>query len=203
MFSPIARYTDDVLSRHWVSHLVGERQEIFVALDWTEFAKDDHSTIAAYLLINYGRATPLMWKTHGRSTLKAHRNDYEDALLVRLREHMPEGVRVTVLADRGFGDQALYTFIKEELQWDYIIRFKGNIMVTDGTGESRQAKEWVFESRQDEAAQGMPSNGPGDQSSRGGGDPRQEEEGAVVPREQLPRTVRSRYREALRQEIHY
>jgi len=34
----------------WVKFVVAARSEIFVALDWTEFDKDDHATIVLYLV---------------------------------------------------------------------------------------------------------------------------------------------------------
>ena len=46
----------------WVSEVVGSRDEIIVSMDWTEFEKDKHSTIAIYLVTSHGRATPLLWK---------------------------------------------------------------------------------------------------------------------------------------------
>jgi hypothetical protein len=49
---------------------------------------------------------------------------------------------VTILADRGFGDQKLFAFL-DELGFGYVIRFRGNIRVTDGNGETRAAAEWV------------------------------------------------------------
>lgn len=42
-----------------------------------------------------------------KSTLAGKRNRYEDDLLERLRELLPLGTKVIVLADRGFGDQEL------------------------------------------------------------------------------------------------
>jgi len=36
------------------------------------------------------------------------------------------------VADRGFGDQKLYRVLTEELKFDYVIRFRGNITVTSG-----------------------------------------------------------------------
>jgi hypothetical protein len=35
---------------------------------------------------------------------KDQRNDFEDLSLTRLKAILPEGVAVTILADRGFGD---------------------------------------------------------------------------------------------------
>lgn len=50
-----------------------------------------------------------------KSKLKGWRNEHEDALLERFREAIPEDVKVTVLADRGFGDQAMYELLKDQL----------------------------------------------------------------------------------------
>ena len=88
--------------------LLVEREDAVVALDWTEFDADGHATIALHLLTSHGRATPLMWKAHDKNTLRAHRNDHEDEdeLLAYFRKVVPSHVRVTLLADRGFGDQA-------------------------------------------------------------------------------------------------
>jgi hypothetical protein len=82
----------------WVPFVVGPRPEIVVALDWTEFDADNQSTIALYLVTKHGRATPLLWKTVVKSEMKGWRNEHEDVLLERLKEVLPEGVKVTVLA---------------------------------------------------------------------------------------------------------
>lgn len=126
----------------WVPFLVAERKEIMVALDWTDFDADNHSVIAAYLITNHGRATPLAWKTVQKSELKDARNGYEDELLLHLRKIIPRDVRVTILADRGFGDQALYTFL-HEIGWDYVIRFRGGIEVCAPSGEAKPAIDWL------------------------------------------------------------
>ena len=114
----------------WVRFLLSQRQDVFVALDWTDFDADGHSVIALNMITSHGRATPLMWRTHEKSKLKQHRNDYEDNLLEYFRDIVPPEVRVTVLADRGFGDQALYKSL-ERANIDFVIRFRGSINVTD------------------------------------------------------------------------
>lgn len=126
----------------WVPYIIGDRSEIVVALDWTDFEADDHTTIAAYLITSHGRATPLLWKTFYKSTLEGRRNDYEDELVARLREIVPPAVHITVLADRGFGDQVLYKHLVDA-HMDFVIRFRGAIHVTDAQGETRPASEWV------------------------------------------------------------
>ncbi|MGH7948833.1 MAG: IS4 family transposase [Candidatus Binataceae bacterium] len=130
------------LAARWVPHVLAQRTEAVVALDWTEFDADDHSTLVASLVTSHSRTTPLLWKTVQKSALKGQRNAIEDALLVRLDEVVPEGVRVTILADRGFGDQELYRLLGE-FGFDYVIRFREIIAVTDETGESRPARDWV------------------------------------------------------------
>lgn len=122
----------------WVKFVVGARQDIVVALDWTDFDDDDQTTIALYLITRHGRATPLVWHTVYKSELKDKRNGYEDEVLECLRDALPEDVRVTVLADRGFGDQMRYEHLRL-LKFDYVIRFRQDIFVSDGREEPSPA----------------------------------------------------------------
>ena len=55
---------------------------------------------------------------------------------------MQAGCRVTILADRGFGDQKLFAFLPK-LGFGYVSRFRGNIHVTDADGRTRPGAEWV------------------------------------------------------------
>ena len=96
------------LFAHWVAYVIGPRKRIVVAMDWTDFDPDGQATIMLSLLTRHGRATPLLWLTVDKTTLKEHRNAYEDGVLMRFSEVLPEGVRVLIVADRGFGDQKLY-----------------------------------------------------------------------------------------------
>lgn len=114
----------------WVRFVLGQRDDAVIALDWTEYARDGHHTIAANLITSHGRATPLCWKTVPAAALsEGGRRDAEDTLLLRLRAAIPAHVRVTLVADRGFGDTALYDFLTGE-QWDFVIRFRQGIHVT-------------------------------------------------------------------------
>jgi Transposase DDE domain len=126
----------------WVPHQIGTRQEILVAMDWTDFDHDDQATLALHLVTGHGRAAPLLWLSVWKDELKDRRNDFEDACLRRLAELIPAGCRVTILADRGFGDQKLFAFLAK-LGFGYVIRFRGNIHVTDADGTIRPATEWV------------------------------------------------------------
>src|SRR3954454_3327619 len=133
----------DAARRHWVPYVAGPRTNINVAMDWTDFDADGQATIMLSLLTRHGRATPLLWLTVDTATLKDHRNEYEYQVLVRLAEALPADIKVCIVADRGFGDQKLYRVLSEELKFDYVIRFRGNIMVTAVDGEMRSAARWV------------------------------------------------------------
>ena len=146
------KQVDRLLSNHnidvwdsfarWIPHQIGARHDIVVAMDWTDFDHDDQTTLALHLVTGHGRALPLLWLTVWKDELKEHRNDFEDACLRRLAELVPPGCPATILADRGFGDQKLFAYLAE-LGFGYVIRFRGNIHVTDATGETRPAAEWV------------------------------------------------------------
>jgi hypothetical protein len=127
---------------YWVPQVVGARSDIVVAMDWTEFDRDGQSTLALSLITRHGRATPLLWLTMLKDELKDQRNEVEDRCLDRLREVLPAGTKVTILADRGFGDHKLFDFLKE-IGFDYVIRFRENIHVSDDSGETKPAAEWV------------------------------------------------------------
>jgi hypothetical protein len=94
-------------SQKWVPYVIGPRQNITVAMDWTDFDPDNHATLMLSMVTRHGRATPLLWLTVDKDTLKNQRNNYEYQVLRRLADALPQGVKVLILADRGFGDQKL------------------------------------------------------------------------------------------------
>lgn len=126
----------------WVQFVVGPREELVIALDWTDFDNDDHTTLAAHLITTHGRATPLIWMTVLKSTLEGQRSAHEHKLIEKLHECVGENVRITLLADRGFGDHKLYRML-QTLGWDFVIRFKGNIQVENADGVTMTAAAWV------------------------------------------------------------
>ena len=132
------------LAAQWVPFVIAGNSEIFVAIDWTEFDQDGQSTVMMGLLTGHGRTTPLLWKTWRQSELKGRRNEYEDDMLQRLKETLPASVKkVTILADRGFGDSKLFGALCEEWGFHFVIRFRGDIEVENAKGEKRLAKHWL------------------------------------------------------------
>ena len=126
----------------WVPHQIGGRHDILVAMDWTAFDHDDQATLVLSLVTGHGRAAPLLWLSVWKDELKKQRNDFEDACLRRLADLVPSDCCVTILADRGFGDQKLVAFL-DTLGFGYVIRFRGNIHITAADGQSKPAAEWV------------------------------------------------------------
>jgi hypothetical protein len=133
----------EAIQKEWVRFVVAARKQIVIALDWTEFDDDDHSTLCAYLVTKHGRATPMVWQTVQKSELRGRRTGIEHALIERLHGWLDPDIEVELLADRGFGDQKLYELLTL-YGWDFHIRFRGNIRVENADGEARTANEWVL-----------------------------------------------------------
>jgi hypothetical protein len=131
------------LFEYWVPYVVAERQEIWVALDWTEFDHDGQSTLQANLVSSHGRATPLIWLSAEQSSLEGMRAEVEDALLSRLRETLPATVsKVVILADRGFGNPGRWQ-ASEAFGFDFVFRIRKDTRVADAKGSEKAAEEWV------------------------------------------------------------
>lgn len=58
-------------------------------MDWADFDTNSQTTIFLNMVISHGRSTPLLWKTHDKNKLKDSRNDYEDEILLRLKNALP------------------------------------------------------------------------------------------------------------------
>src|SRR5262249_35024595 len=93
------------LLKPWTTFILGQRKEVVLALDWTDFDDDDQPTLTAYVITEHGRATPMAWHTVLKSDLKDRRNEYEMEMIRHLHKAFDPEVRITLLADRGFGDQ--------------------------------------------------------------------------------------------------
>jgi hypothetical protein len=100
------RNREDV-ARCWVRCGIAERKAVFVNFDWTAGENADPAMIVLGTQTEPGRSTPRVWKTGTRSELKGQRQAHEDERLALLADVVPEGVRVTVVADRGVSDITL------------------------------------------------------------------------------------------------
>lgn len=123
-----------------VPHRVGARREILVAIDWTDFDRDEQSTLVLRVVNDHDRAAPLIWLTVWKEEIATQRNYFEDDCLGRPAETLPAGCRVTILADLGFGDQKLFAFL-DRIGFGDVVRFRGSITVTDADGTGKSAAD--------------------------------------------------------------
>lgn len=125
----------------WVRTTIADERVLWVNLDWTDFDGDDQTMLVASLQTGRGRSMPLLWRTATKSTLKGTMHGHIVAILEELRRAIPDDRCVTIVADRGFGDRSIYAEIVR-LRFDFVIRFRSNILVTSWEGETRPARDW-------------------------------------------------------------
>ena len=130
------------LSEQWVKYVVGANQSIIVALDWSSFFDDEQSMLSLNVVTSKGLSTPLLWKSVDKKQLKHNRACFEDQLLSRFKDVLPEGVEVILLADRGFADQKFFRFLEETLKFKYIIRIKSNTTIIHKEIKNK-ASQWL------------------------------------------------------------
>jgi len=111
-----------------VGRLVRRRKKpLLVALDWVDVR--GFQTLVASAVLK-GRSVPLCWASCLGHTYDGHRsrNAFEESLLLVLRSMVPQGVKVILLADRGFGRAALAAFCRRQ-GFSYLIRVKPKVTV--------------------------------------------------------------------------
>jgi hypothetical protein len=99
---------------------------LYVALDttllWNEYC------VVRLSLVYRGRAVPLVWQVLRHESSSVAHEVYE-ALLAAVPPLLPRGVKVVLLADRGFADTELMEQLRG-LGWHFRIRVKGSFWVT-------------------------------------------------------------------------
>lgn len=131
------------IAEQWVPYIIGHRKEIYVAMDWTSFWEDAQQTICINILTSHGRAIPLLWQSVERKGLKNNQEHYEDQLLSRLKTVLPDDVKVTVIADRGFASYRFFEFIEQALGFNYLIRIKSSTTIISQKGTTKKVKDWL------------------------------------------------------------
>jgi len=132
----------NLLMRLWLRRTLAGLKRVAVALDWTDFDKDNQSTLALHLVTTHGRSAALMWWTVTKEKGKKWRGKTERAAMRQFAAALPEDVQVVLLADRGFGSQDFYELLTK-LGIDFIIRFKDNVTVETAEGIIGPAANWV------------------------------------------------------------
>jgi hypothetical protein len=101
------------------------KKPLLVALDWTEI-RNFHTLMAA--LVMKGRAVPLLWASYEEWKFHKSQNNLEEGLLHLLYTLLPEGQKIILLADRGFGRTELARTC-QHLKFHYVIRIKPDVWV--------------------------------------------------------------------------
>jgi hypothetical protein len=99
---------------------------IYLALDTSVLPKG--YVLIRSSLVYRGRAIPVSWRVfkHGSATV-----GYEDyaPVLEQALALLPKGLRIVLLADRGFAHAELVRFVNSKPNWHYRIRVKANTLV--------------------------------------------------------------------------
>ena len=74
--------------------MVGDRKKIEVTMDWTDFGRDDQTTLVLSLVLRNGRAIPLVWLNVRKSDLKDKRSMHERTAVQELRHALSDDVRL-------------------------------------------------------------------------------------------------------------
>lgn len=118
------------------------RKSLLVSFDWTDL-RGFHTLMAAAVV--KGRSIPLCWASCRGNTFDGHRsrNAFEESLLLVLRGMIPDGVRVTILADRGFGRTELARFCRR-WRFHFIFRVQPEVWVSGDGCNGKLADYAVF-----------------------------------------------------------
>jgi hypothetical protein len=102
-----------------------DRRPLLVSLDWTKVRRL-HTLMAAAVV--QGRALPLCWQSYRSKVEGKSQNALEYAMLLRIKAALPAGLRVAVLADRGFGRAELAAEC-QKLGLEYLVRICPDVIV--------------------------------------------------------------------------
>jgi hypothetical protein len=112
-----------------VKRVLGRKRKkpLLVSFDWTDVR--GFQTLMAAAVVK-GRAVPLCWASCRDHVYDGHRsrNAFEESLLLVLRSMVPDGQKVILLADRGFGRTELARFCQTQ-GFDYVIRIQPDVHV--------------------------------------------------------------------------
>ena len=105
------------------------KKRAIIAVDWVDIRQ--RLVLVAALCLP-GRAVPLCWAAYEKWQLFKSQNQLEEGLFLVLRSLIPTGVKVTIVADRGFGRAELARFLDEQ-GFGYVLRVKGKTYIRNST----------------------------------------------------------------------
>lgn len=103
---------------------------LYLSLDTTQFW--DKYCLIRLAVVHRGRALPLAWRVLEHSSATVAFSEYQEMLMHAAR-YLPKGVKVILLADRGFIHTDAMSAVRR-LGWHYRIRLKGSTWLWRSTG---------------------------------------------------------------------
>lgn len=94
-------------------------------------------------VVHRGRALPLTWLVLAHPSASVAFADYHQ-LLTDAAKYLPAGIRVVLLADRGFAHTELMRAATEDLGWHYRIRLKSTTWIWRARKGWHQLKDFHF-----------------------------------------------------------
>lgn len=115
-----------------------EDESLYLSLDtsmyWEEYC------LVRLAVVHRGRALPLVWRILKRNSASVAFEEYRE-MLVQGSKRLPAGVKVVLLADRGFIHTSAMSFVTTELGWHYRIRLKRDTWIWRNGKGWRQLKD--------------------------------------------------------------
>ncbi len=109
-----------------ITRLCRRHVPLVVSLDWVE-VRSFHTLVAA--AVAKGRSLPLLWASYPEWELYKSQNNLEEGLIRLLRSLVPEGIRIILLADRGFGRAELARTLLGLPNVSFVVRIKPQVRV--------------------------------------------------------------------------
>lgn len=123
------RIKPERLLRLWVGFCLRKfcpGKEMVAALDWTTLPGNIQCLMLA--LPYRGRAIPFLWQILPFSEIKDSQNRIEERLVAKLIDTLPNGKRLLLVADRGFGRASLVRFLLKKKAL-FILRVRGDVRI--------------------------------------------------------------------------
>lgn len=111
---------------HWARWVLADAGELTLMLD--ETPQGNRLRVMKLARQIRGRAVPLLWHCYRPHALPMSQDRLVLDLLRRAAQALPEGARVTLLADRGLSWPAVLDFC-ERHRWHYVLRIQGQTRV--------------------------------------------------------------------------
>ncbi len=127
----------------WVKFRLAGKSSVKVAMDWTDFDEQDHTTLSISIVSSAGRADSLYWKTFQKSQSKGKKVKWEQTCIEEFANMVPARCKkVHFVADRGFGGVDTQKFL-DKMGFSYTIRLRNNISITDEKGKTKASSDWA------------------------------------------------------------